>query len=258
MSARDSYRIGAIAGIAGAVITIIASLAIVLGIQDPFGMVSSETYMEGIAEQRTSWLLVHMVIAVAMLLKLAGMMTLGTVVEGGAARPLSRIGNGLAITGATLLLVTMARDGYVHAFITDNWAAAGADSKDVWAANFAVSLRTSYSMEIMSMLAFVGFAPLAYGAAMLTDSRFPRWLGLLGIFGGLGGVVTALILFLTGNTDLGYGVFYPLFVVLVPAVWFIKTALVIIRHSVDDHGLAGPTSGKDALVASTPAVATSA
>lgn len=245
LSNRTSYQIGAGAAIAGVALMVTASSTLLVAIQDPFGMVSAEVYMAGIAGDRTLWLILHLAVAVGMLLKLAGMLTIGATMEQTGPDPLARIGNGLAVVGVALLLVTMARDGYVHAFITDSWQQAGSQPADIWSANFAASLRASYAAEIMSLLAFVGFAPLAYGAAMLSGSRFPRWIGLLGVIGGLGGLLTAAVLWQTGNTDLGYGVLYPLFVILLPAVWLVAAALNVWRQG---PGLTSPDPSVPAAV----------
>ncbi|MCG5213835.1 hypothetical protein [Streptosporangium sp. KLBMP 9127] len=226
---RTAFRIGAAVGIAGVVLAVTSALLVLVTIQDPFADISAADYMGAILSAPALWLLLHLAVTVGTGLKLIGLLTVGQTFENTPAKPLALAGNGLAITGVALLITTYARDGYVHTFIADSWQAAG--GTDTYEAVFAASTRSAFSTEITGVLLVLGLAPLAYGTAMLLTSLYARWLGWLGVVGGVGGVLTASYLYVTGLTDLGYGVLYPLFGMLIPAVWTIAAALRIWRST---------------------------
>ncbi|GAA3225469.1 hypothetical protein [Nonomuraea helvata] len=218
-------RIGAGAGIAGVSLAMLSAMAVLVLIQDPFADVAPSVYMNGIAGAKGLWVLLHFAVTIGTALRLAGLLTVGEAFHGTAARPLAAAGNGLSVAGVGLLIVTYARDGYVHPFLTQ----VATDTPGVRDAIFAASGRAAYSTEITGVLLVAGLAPIAYGLAMLVSPLYPRWVAWLGVGGGTGAVVTAAYLYATGLTDLGYGVLYPLFGMLVPAVWLIAAALPLWR-----------------------------
>ncbi|MFI6603466.1 hypothetical protein ACIBHX_45145 [Nonomuraea sp. NPDC050536] len=222
---RKAVRIGAGAGIAGVALAVLSALAVLVLIQDPFGDVAPAAYLKGIAGARGLWVLLHFAVTIGTALRLAGLLTVGETFQGTAARPLAVIGNGFSVAGVALLIVTYSRDGYVHPFLTQSLT----DTPGVQDAIFAASSRAGYSTEITGLLLIAGLAPIAYGLAMLVSPLYSRWIAWLGITGGAGAVVTAAYLYSTGLTDLGYGVLYPLFGMLVPAVWLIAAALPLWR-----------------------------
>ncbi|MGN9841686.1 hypothetical protein ACTMTI_26530 [Nonomuraea sp. H19] len=222
---RTAFRIGAAAGIAGVTLAVLSALAVLVVIQDPFADVSAAAYMKGIAAMPGLWVLLHFAVTLGTSLRLAGLLTVGETFAGTPARPLAMIGNGFAVAGVALLIVTYARDGYVHTFLTQTWEQTGS----VQEAIFSASSRTAYSTEITGVLLVAGLAPLAYGLAMVVSSLYAKWIGWLGIAGGTGAVATAGYLYATGLTDLGYGVLYPLFGMLTPTVWLIAAGLQIWR-----------------------------
>ncbi|GIG59616.1 hypothetical protein Lfu02_39880 [Longispora fulva] len=220
------YRIGGLAAVLGVAVTVVAFVAVEF-VQDPFADVSTETYMTAIVGARYLWLAAHLGVAFGALLKLAGLLTVGDSLS--RSGPVGRMANGFAVAGVTMLVVTMARDGYVHEYLARSW---GGDP--AWVPVFAGSLRTSYGVELMAVLALYGFAPACYGLAMLLDGeRYPRWLGWLGVGGGAGAAVTAGYLWLAGPTTLGYGILYPLFAALLPLVWLTVAGLRLGKLSVD-------------------------
>ncbi|GII02780.1 hypothetical protein Pta02_47880 [Planobispora takensis] len=222
------FRIGAAAGIAGVALAVLSALAVLAAIQDPFADVSAAAYMKGIAASPELWVLLHFAVTLGTSLRLAGLLTVGETFAGTPARPLAMIGNGFSVAGVALLIATYARDGYVHMFLTQTWERTGS----VQEAIFSASSRSAYSTEITGVLLVAGLAPVAYGLAMILSGLYARWIGWVGVTGGVGGVLTAGYLYATGLSDLGYGVLYPLFGMLVPAVWLIAAAVQIWRAPV--------------------------
>jgi hypothetical protein len=258
MRSRGAYRLGAVALIVAVAAGLVATVVLFVGVQDPFGDVGATRYMRGILAARNVWLAVHLSFALATMLKLAGLLSLSDVLERGPARPLARMANGFAICGVGLFLVTMVHDGYVHEYEATGWQAAAHSQQALWLPTFSSGLKTSLGMEVVSMAALLGLAPLTYGIAMLGGSRFPRWLGWLGVLGGIGALATSVVLWMTGNTTLGYSVLYPIFATLLPIVWYLGIAVVLWRRG-EEAGLpdgaptvAHPSTGAQPAVA-TPA-----
>ena len=203
-----------------------------LGVVDPFAAITSAQYLSEIAQARAIWLAVHLVVGIAVLGKLVGMLALGELLERDGRSATVRAANAFAVAGAVLLVVTMVRDGYVHAFLAAGWqAASDPATRADWERTFAASLRTSYGMEIASLIALLGLAPLAYSAVILRTALLPPWLGRLGAVGGAGALVTGGYLWMTGPSDVGYGVLYPAFAVLLPAVWLVAVAVQLWRQA---------------------------
>ncbi len=229
---RLAYRIGGGALLFALVGGIITSIVLYAAVQDPFADIPAARYMHGILIARNVWLAVHLSFAFLILLKLAGLMSLGDVLDRGPARPLVRMANAFAAVGVALFLVTMVNDGYVHEYMATGWEHAGS-GQAMWLPIFSAGIKTTLGMELGSMVALLGLAPLTYGIAMLTGSRFPRWLGWLGVVSGIGAMSTAVVLWMTGNTNLGYAVLYPLFSTLLPLIWYVGVGLMLWRRNVD-------------------------
>ncbi len=229
---RLAYRIGGGALLLALVGGIITTIVLYGAVQDPFADIPAARYMHGILVARNVWLAVHLSFAFLILLKLAGLMSLGDVLDRGPARPLVRMANAFAAVGVALFLVTMVNDGYVHEYMATGWEHAGG-GQAMWLPIFSSGIKTTLGMELASMVALLGLAPLAYGTAMLTGSRFPRWLGWLGVVSGIGAMGTAIVLWMTGNTDLGYAVLYPLFSTLLPLIWYVGVGVMLWRRNID-------------------------
>lgn len=240
-------RLAAGTATAGIVLTLIAFAALLLGVVDPFADISSAQYLGEIRTAPTLWLAVHLLVAVAVLGKLAGMLALGGLLERDGRSATVQAANAFAVVGAVLLVVTMVRDGYVHGFLAASWQAATDPAvRTDWERTFAASLRTSYGMEIASLIALLGLAPLAYSAVILQTGLLPRWLGRLGVVGGAGSLVTGGYLWMTGPSDVGYGALYPPFAVLLPAVWLTAVAVQLWRQApVPAGSRTGPQASRE-------------
>jgi hypothetical protein len=227
---RSVYRVGAVATLLGVVAGIVVTVVLELGVQDPFGDVPTLTYLKGILAARNVWLVVHLVFAFVVLLKLVGLLSLGDILEQGPARPLARAAGGLAICGAAMFLITMVHDGYLHEYLATSWEQANAATRPEWVPIFAEGVRDTLGTELGSLAAMTGLAPIGYGLAILLGSRLPRWVGWLGVVGGIGAVFTTGYLWMTGNTDLGYAVLYPVFATLLPLIWYVAIAVLLWRR----------------------------
>ncbi len=230
---RTAYRIAAAAMLVGVVGIVVVTVILLTAVQDPFAHIPAASYMRGILHARNAWIAIHLAFAIGSLLKLAGLMGLGDVLEQGPARPIARMGNAMAICGVGLFVVTMVHDGYVHEHMATGWAAASGGAQAAWIPIFASGIQTTLGMELASIVAWFGLAPIAYGISMLSGSTYPRWLSWMGIVGGVGAIVTAITLWTTGYTDFGYSVLYPIFATLLPAVWYVGIAVMLWRRGAD-------------------------
>lgn len=215
--------LGFYAPIAGVALTLTGFGLVLLGVVDPFADIPSAEYLSHIAERPQLWLGAHLLVAAAVLLKMTGYLALGLVAKG-PRRPVALVGAVLAALGALLLVVTMVRDGYVHGFLAERWAAAAPTDQAFWADTFAASLRTSYGTELASMICLLALAPAVLSWAVAATGVVPRWVCWVGYVQGAGALTTATVLWMGGPSELGYGALYPVFGVALPNVWLLAVA----------------------------------
>lgn len=231
MPSLNPTRLGAVSAMTGVVVTLTAFGLVFLGVVDPFAEISSAEYLHQISADRTLWLASHLLVCAGLALKVTGLITVAHEIAAAGRRLAAVVAAALAVIGRTLLLATMAFDGYVHGFIAQRWQAASGADRLAWETDFAVSLRGSYGMELTSVLLLLGFASIAF-AVGLAGSRLPRWIGRVALVQGLGAIVTTAVLWIGGPSDIGYGGLYPAFAVILPSVWVFAAGWTLWRRPV--------------------------
>lgn len=116
-------------------------------------------------------------------------------------------GASLGVAGAVASLAVAAAlqavDGIALKRMVDRWAAASvvtADKDILFAATFAVR---QIEIGLASMFGLLmGMTATIYGVALISDRRFPRWLGGLAILGGLPLIVAGMLMAYTGFSAL--------------------------------------------------------
>jgi hypothetical protein len=107
------FRIGAVAGIVGALLAMVGNL---LHPATPIG--DPQSVAQTIA-QSESWVLVHLLIVVGLILMLGGLVALSRSIEGGVAGALAQLGYVAAVAGVTVGLVDVIVDGVAAKHLAD-------------------------------------------------------------------------------------------------------------------------------------------
>jgi hypothetical protein len=115
-------------------------------------------------------------------------------------RVLAEIGKIGAFTTIAIGIVLQAVDGIALKAMSVYWAnAAPIDKPALFAATLGVR---HIEIGLASMLGlFSGLTVLLYGAAMLKEAQFARWLAVLGLLGGLFTTMGGLVMAYTGFSD---------------------------------------------------------
>lgn len=92
--------------------------------------------------------------------------------------------------------------------MVDRWAAASAAEKEIlFQATFGVRQIEIGLASILSLL--LGITVTIYGAALVSDRSFPKWLGWLAVVGGIPTASAGVVMATTGFSGLAMGINMP-------------------------------------------------
>jgi hypothetical protein len=173
-------RLGAVAALGGAALLLVATLLHPLG-SDPND--PHAAFAEYAADTR--WVWSHLGQFAGLALLGMALVALAATLEPGRAAAWARIGATGAAATIALAAALQAVDGVALKVMVDRWAAATGDARALaYEAAFAVR---QVEIGLASLLSVVsGLTLIAFGVALILSHRYPRWLGGLGLLGGLG------------------------------------------------------------------------
>jgi Domain of unknown function (DUF4386) len=157
---------------------------------------------QGVAQviaDSAAWTLIHIVIVVGIILMLAGMVAIRYSIDGGVAEALARLGVYAAIIGVTIGLVTVVLDGVAAKQLADQWAAAPEAEKVVALTAVSTNETLNFALAGLFNLAFAGVPFLLFGLAVAISGAYPRWLGWIAAFAGVGSIAAGLVQAFTGE-----------------------------------------------------------
>ena len=185
-------RIGSVCAIAGALLAAVGNLLHpVTPRDDPVGVAR-------VIAESDAWTLIHEVIILGVILMFLGLIAIGASIGGGASGALARLGVYAATVGTTLGLATVILDGVGAKQLADQWAAAPESTK---AATSLVSMNETLNFALAGLfnLSFAGVPFILLGLAVALNGVYPRWLGWVAAFAGLGSVAAGLVQAFTGE-----------------------------------------------------------
>lgn len=172
MAEKYMMRIGAAAGVIGAVIFAVGNML------HPRSD-DIEVYAEQIKAVAGSdfWITDHLMFFVGGILIAVFLIALHRTMQDGLPGALSRLGYFGTLTSTAVLTVLVGLDGIASKAIHDGWAAAPESEK-------AVALRVAEAMEEIDVgvfsawiILFFGATFIVYGLAVALSGNFPKWLG---------------------------------------------------------------------------------
>lgn len=143
------------------------------------------------------WVASHLMQLVGVISMMFALVFLSRMMSGGAGSSWAHVG--VVGAGATLSVAAtlQAVDGVALKIMVDNWAAASGEEKAMlFQAAFGVRQIEIGLASILNLV--LGITATIYGVALVSDHRFPRWLGWLAIAGGMPAVVASVLLAYTG------------------------------------------------------------
>ena len=216
---RAQVRLGAICGIAGAL------LALIVNPLHGDLPTEPEAALARIAGS-AAWGVLHLGIIASVVLILGGLLGLTQVAEAPFARALARLSLVVALPGAALMIAGIAIDGFATKALADLWASASA-------ADQPAAFRIAQAVEQVQTALFHAWAAVFMGvpflllgwSGVLAGGGFSRWLGLLAAIGGLGALFMGIAGFLHVPLP---GVLFNLFALLV-TLWLLIASVLVWR-----------------------------
>lgn len=193
-------RTGGIAAVVGALTLLVATLLHPMSANpnDP-----SAAFAEYAAD--SIWIASHLGQFLGILILGAALAALSLTMDAGRPAAWGRIGALGAAAGVAATAALQAVDGVALKVMVDRWAAATGDAQ-VRAFEGAFVVR-QIEIGLASMVSLLfGLTILVFGVAMLSSRRFPRWLGWVGIAGGVGNVAAGVAQAHTGFSGLAMSV----------------------------------------------------
>lgn len=159
----------------------------------------SEAFAEYAADR--NWVASHLTQLAGVALMVAALLALSGQLADRSADSLATLAGAGAVASLATTAALQAVDGVALKGMVNAWAAAPSGEKDaLFQAAFAVRQIEIGLASIASL--FFGITAALYGAALLTDRRFPQWLGWLALLGGLPTASAGVVIAYAGFSDL--------------------------------------------------------
>jgi hypothetical protein len=186
-------RIGSVCAIAGALLAAVGNiLHPVTPRDDPVGVAR-------VIAESDAWTLIHEVIILGVILMFLGLIAIGASIGGGASGALARLGVYAATVGTTLGLATVILDGVGAKQLADQWAAAPESTKAAALSLVSMNETLNFALAGLFNLSFAGVPFILLALAVALNGVYPRWLGWVAAFAGLGSVAAGLVQAFTGE-----------------------------------------------------------
>ena len=193
---------------------------------------------EGVAQtiaQSESWVLVHLVIVVGLILMLGGLVALSRSIEGGVAGALAQLGYVAAVSGVTVGLVDVIVDGVAAKYLADAWEAA--PPEEAAAALRVVLAEEAINFAVASLfnILFAGVTFILLGLAVAWSGEYPRWLGWVVVVAGVGSVPVGLIQAYTGES-IGFTRVATIIFPTIITLWVVGMSVLLWRKAASTSG----------------------
>src|SRR5215216_1566662 len=221
---RGIFRIGAVAGIVGALLAMVGNL---LHPATPIG--DPEDVARTIA-QSERWVLVHLVIVVGLILMLGALVAISRSIEGGLSGALAQLGFVAAVAGVTVGVVLVIVDGVAAKHLADAWEAAppeeGAAALRVVLAEEAIN----FALAALFNILFAGITFILLGLAVAWSGEYPVWLGWVVVVAGVGSVLVGLVQAYTGES-IGFTRIATIIFPTIITLWVVGMSVLLLRKA---------------------------
>ena len=176
------------------------------------------------------WVASHLIQLLGVILMVAALILLSQKLAEGPADTAAILGAVGAASSLALAGALQAVDGVALKAMVNAWAAAPErDQQMLFHAAFAVRQIEIGLASIFSLLSGITF--LIYGVALLIDARFPKWLGVLAVIGGVSTAIAGIVIAYTGFSGLEMAIGMPANSLLL--VWMVALGICVRRMRFD-------------------------
>jgi hypothetical protein len=223
------FRIGSVAGIVGSLLAMVGNLlhpATPSG--DPHGVAQT-------IAQSESWVLIHLVIVVGLILMLGGLVAISRSIESELAGALAQLGFVAAVAGVTVGVILVIVDGVAAKHLADAWEAAlpeeAAAALQVVIAEEAIN----FALAALFNILFAGVTFILLGLAVAWSGEYPRWLGWVAVVAGVGSVPVGLVQAYMGES-IGFTRIATIIFPTIITLWVVVMSVLILRKAVSKSG----------------------
>jgi hypothetical protein len=188
--------------------------------------------------ESNAWTLIHVVIALGVILMFLGLVAIAHMIDGGVGEALARLGIYAATIGTALGLATVILDGVGAKQLADQWAVAPEPAKTAALSLVSMNETLNFALAGLFNLSFAGVPFILLGLSVALSDVYPRWLGWLAAFAGLGSLAAGLVQAFTGKptiASLVLTIIGPTIIslwVLVMGILTMRTSRDTTRHTV--------------------------
>ena len=219
---RYTMRGASVAAIGGALLLFVGTILHPSG-ADPNDAVAA--FSEYAADQL--WIASHLTQLLGVTLIVCALIQFSRLLASGAARDLAWIGAAGAIASLAAAAALQAVDGIALKNMVDAWAAAAEpDRTTLFYAAYGVRQIEVGLASITSLL--LGVTMCVYGAAVISDHSFAKWLGWLPIIGGIPTAIAGIVIAYTGFSGLAMSINMPANLLLL--IWMIALGVMFWRR----------------------------
>jgi hypothetical protein len=195
MQTQAGSKIGAIAAIAGAVLLMVGTYLHPMSADPNVPLAAFAEYAAS-----DNWVAVHLMQLFGVVSIAASLVLLSRKMADGPAARLAALGAAGAIASVAVAAALQAVDGVALKVMVDTWAATPEPQKaTLFSAAFAVR---QIEVGLASMTSLIlGLTASIYGIALLIDRRFPRWIGVVAIAGGVPTAIAGVVMAHTGFSN---------------------------------------------------------
>lgn len=180
-------RLGSWAGVVGSLLAMVGNLLHpATPTDDPEGVART------IADSG-SWVPVHLVIVVGLILMLGGVAAIARSIEGGLAGALAQLGLLAAVAGVTVGVILVIVDGVAAKHLADAWAAAPPEEAAAALRVVVGEESINFALAALFNILFAGVTFILIGLAVAWSGRHPRWLGWTVVVAGVGSIPVGLV-----------------------------------------------------------------
>jgi hypothetical protein len=192
MPTRRESRIGPIAAVAGAVLLFVGTYLHPMSADPNVALAAFTEYAAS-----GNWVAIHLMQLFGVVLIAASLVLLSRKMAEGPAAEWATLGAAGAIASVAIAAALQAVDGVALKFMVDMWAATPEP------AMFSAALGVrQIEVGLASMTSLLlGLTAAIYGIALLIDGRFPGWIGVVAIVGGVPTAVAGVVMAHTGFSN---------------------------------------------------------
>jgi hypothetical protein len=226
---KSIFRIGAVAGILGALLAMVGNLlhpATPSG--DPQGVART------IADSER-WVLVHLVIVVGLIIMLGGLVAICRSIEGGVAGALAQLGYVAAVSGVTVGVVLVIVDGVAAKHLADAWEAAPPEEAAAALQVVVAEEAINFALAALFNLLFAGVTFILLGLAVALSGEYPGWLGWVAVVAGVGSVPVGLVQAYTGES-IGFTRIATIIFPTIITLWVVVMSVLMWRKAASTSG----------------------